>query len=733
MHASRTSSAETPVPGRAPVAAAKRYRAFISYSHSDSQWAGWLHRTLENYRLPRRLRGSYGEFGPLPDRLSPIFRDREDLASAGELGPGILSALADSDALIVVCSPEAARSSWVNEEILAFKRLAGNARIYSLIVSGEPNAGDRRECFPDALRFELDPHGNPGSRASNPVAADVRPGKDGKSLARLKLISGLLGLDLDSLRRREAQRRNRRMAAITGLALLVMLVTSLLAVQAMIERRAAERRQKQAENLVGYMLGDLNDKLAQVQRLDIMESVDDQAMRYFESLPTTDVTDEALLQRARALKKIGSVRIGQGRLAAALESYRAAFSIAARLASAKPDDIGRQLETAEIQAFIGTAHWYLGELDQAQRAFESAEQILLRAQPGAIDNQPLMFQLATLQNNFGHVLEARGRLAEATIQYQKMLLLTQRLVAMDPRKLEWQVHLGLSHNNLGKLALMRGDLPSARSAYLADNAIETRLAQNDPRNNEQQEKLAIIRATLGRTLALSGESDAGLAHLQEAVAIARRLVSVDPSNTSFQEDLGLYANQLARLQRLTGRPAEATASTRASVEIFSALVAKDPSNVAWQRELAEARLEQATQSWAARQTRVAQESADRAKAMLDPLLAGQPDDRATVLAVVATRLLLADLAVDPEAAQALRESALRLVGPSAGGGDPRLAALQVEALLGLGRKGEAQPRIAQLWSSGYRDPAFGALLAREHSEPGRDASAAKALSASAKQ
>ena len=64
--------------------------------------------------------------------------------------------------------------------------------------------------------------------------------------------------------------------------------------------------------VIGFMLGDLNDKLAQVQRLDILEAVYDQAMAYFQSLPTMDVTDEALAQRAEALQKIGSVRLDQG-------------------------------------------------------------------------------------------------------------------------------------------------------------------------------------------------------------------------------------------------------------------------------------------------------------------------------------------------------------------------------------------------------------------------------------
>ena len=41
-----------------------RYRAFISYSHSDERWAQWLHRALETYRLPRHLVGREAVFGP---------------------------------------------------------------------------------------------------------------------------------------------------------------------------------------------------------------------------------------------------------------------------------------------------------------------------------------------------------------------------------------------------------------------------------------------------------------------------------------------------------------------------------------------------------------------------------------------------------------------------------------------------------------------------------------------
>jgi len=120
-----------------------KYRGFISYSHSDGKVATRLHRWLEAYRVPRRLAGRETQFGPVPTRLHPIFRDREELPTSADLGSQIQAALAASATLIVVCSRRAATSRWVNEEILAFKRLGRSDRILCLIVDGEPNATDK--------------------------------------------------------------------------------------------------------------------------------------------------------------------------------------------------------------------------------------------------------------------------------------------------------------------------------------------------------------------------------------------------------------------------------------------------------------------------------------------------------------------------------------------------------------------------------------------------------------
>src|SRR5678809_538474 len=91
-----------------------RFRAFISYSHQDELWAQWLHKALESYRVPRKLVGQTTAAGVIPERLAPIFRDRDELPSATDLNRKVNEALGESANLIVVCSPRSAASRWVN-------------------------------------------------------------------------------------------------------------------------------------------------------------------------------------------------------------------------------------------------------------------------------------------------------------------------------------------------------------------------------------------------------------------------------------------------------------------------------------------------------------------------------------------------------------------------------------------------------------------------------------------
>lgn len=209
-----------------------KYWAFISYSHQDRDWAQWLHKAIETYRVPRRLVGRPSRNGPVPARLFPVFRDREELPGSADLGKTIDEALNQSRHLVVICSPRAAISRWVEQEIRRFKAMGREDRVLCLIVDGEPNASDMPdsgllECFPRAIRYRVESDQQLSPQRAEPIAADLRPHADGKTNAKLKLLAGLLDVNFDELKQRERRRRFWRNVQIAAATLAVLLAVSL--------------------------------------------------------------------------------------------------------------------------------------------------------------------------------------------------------------------------------------------------------------------------------------------------------------------------------------------------------------------------------------------------------------------------------------------------------------------------------------------------------------------------
>jgi hypothetical protein len=129
----------------------------------------------------------------LPARLFPIFRDQEELPVSADLNDNIHAALRSSRYLIVLCSPRAAASLWVNEEIRYFKSLGREDRVLSLIVDGEPNAGDKpegagQECFPSALRYQIGPDGHLLEVRTEPIADHYELALNAQNLFDYRLV-----------------------------------------------------------------------------------------------------------------------------------------------------------------------------------------------------------------------------------------------------------------------------------------------------------------------------------------------------------------------------------------------------------------------------------------------------------------------------------------------------------------------------------------------------------------
>jgi tetratricopeptide (TPR) repeat protein len=708
------------------TAADFRYRAFIAYSHQDEHWAAWLHKALETYRVPARLVGLDTAVGRIPRRLAPIFRDRCELPSASDLERTVAEALKQSANLIVICSPHAAKSRYVNEEIATFKRLGRADQILSVVVAGEPNASDLRgreaeECFPPALRFQFDADGVPTEQHTAPIAADARPGKDGKTNVKLKLIAGLLDVGFDALKQREHQRHLQRLVVTTALSLIGVLITTGLAVDALIARKnaevarqAAERRQKQAENLVEFMLGDLNDKLAQVQRLDILEATDNAAMKYFQSLPTNDVTDQVLALRAKALEKIGSIRTSQGQLPAALESYRAASALTRELARRAPADSARQVAYANSFNWIGNAYWYQGDLQLSMQNFQQAIELLEREAARRPGDAELAADLASARTNAGRVFEARGELSEAKTLYELVQQAFESLRTREPGNLRWQSELGYAYNNLGKVALEQGQLLQAIAAYRADQRIKAALAAQDPKNYDARQDLLVSDAILGRTLALCGASDVSIHYTREAVNLAKELVAFDSTQAFWQEDLGYYSQLLGGMLRQSGHLDEASRLDGDAVRILDKLVATDNTNIRWQRELGLAHVESARLELARHDYAAAERDLASAGSTIESARVTTSHDVNLIVLAADADIVAGRLATMRREATAARDdwiNARDVVRPVAqASADPSVLVTYASASLLLDDMETARPLVQRLADMGYRTADFNALV-----------------------
>ncbi len=692
-----------------------RYRAFISYSHEDEARARWLHKALETWRPPRHLIGKQTDVGVVPGSLAPVFRDRDELASSANLNQQVHQALEQSACLVVICSPAAARSRWVNEEIRAFQRLGRSDRVFCLIVDGEPGtanaqSGNDTECFVPALHHSSPIGPCAATSHGEPIAADLRPGGDGKRLALLKLVSGMLGLGLDELRMREHQRRVRRLSLITALAVLTMLVTTTLAIVALMARDSAQIQQSQAEGLVSFMLNDLGSKLQDTNRLDTLQAVNNRAMAYYKSLPSRDVNESVLAGRAAALQRIGSVRVNQGHLGQALESFNAAEQITAALLAQQPAQPGRMADEAENLLWIGKTFWYQGELDQALTPFRKASALLKHAGEYADARSETASKLAQTQTNIGRILERRGDLVGAEPEYRAVLETYRQLHERYPDNNVWYSELGFAYNNLGKLVWQRGQLASSVAYYQVDLDIKLHLANRDPGKRQWQWDLALTRAMLGNALLGTGDLDTAETEYRQAARAGGEIVAFDPDNMTNVDMYAIYTMLLGQALRIQGNLPQAASHLDKARGLLTDLATRYPDNVVFREDLTRALLESARLEIAQGHRDQAMRFTTTAEAMARELLG---DNSADIKATLLLAQTLLERAPDPgasdspqSASQGLTE-ARSLVEPLArSSNNPDILALWARILSMRGENGAADQVTARLHAMGYRNPDF---------------------------
>jgi tetratricopeptide (TPR) repeat protein len=553
--------------------------AFLSYSSHDRASAMWLHRALETYKVPRRLVGRPTPAGPpAPRRFRPVFRDRAELAANDDLSARIASVLAQSAYLIVICSRDAAKSRWVDEEILRFRALHGGSRILAVIAEDLPEDAPQ-DCFPAALRQRLDATGNP--QPYEPIAADPRPSGDGRRMARLKLLAAMLGVGLDELVRRDSQRRHRQMVGITAASVAGLVVAGALATAALIARNEAQRQRAHAEGLIEFMLTDLRKKLEPSGRLDAMDGVGREALDYYAAQDPVHVDAQSLARRARALRLMGEIRVQRGDLGDALKNFEQASAATEELLARSPDDGQIIFNHAQNVFWVGEIAHQRGDRATAEGQFTHYR--ALAEQLSGIDpsNDDWQAEVAYADSALGVLYLEEGRAADAVAMFERSLAVAEGLARHRPDDSNVQLEVGQGHAWLADALEKQGRLGATRAHRETELVIYRAVLAKDGTVRQAKFSTIVALQRLGSLAMLAGDRQGALTDFSESAERAEALLSSERDNMDLTAAVAFVHVDRGEALLALGRVAAARAAQQRADELLAVALGHDAAVALW--------------------------------------------------------------------------------------------------------------------------------------------------------
>lgn len=577
-----------------------RYAAFISYSSVDRAMGERVQKALESFVVPASLRGQDFGRGPVPKRIAPIFRDRSDADASADLGATLSAALKASDALIVLCSPAAARSKWVSEEIREFKRSGRWNRIYPAIIDGLPSRFDAqsnpRGAFPPAL-FECwqELVLLPDSADPEPLAPDARLEGDGLPYTVLKLVSALTSIPLTTLTQRQAEteRRERNTARWIAGAMALLAVGALGGGWA--SWLSSVEARTRLENAVEMAARRVDDAASFHDRYgvpsDVIHELLTGAQKDFDEL-TQDAPATPMLglQRARLTRLFAQLYEAGGDNAQHLMmAQRALFDIKTvpteRVLDAPNTWLAtlpssRSVETERVLGLtaLGQALAAQGDVSGARIATESA----MRAAKILVSTHgdtPARMLLANAYADLAQLDYEAGSL-ETSLQEQRE---ASKVLTSGPSAAEVAIPLAKLQSDQAEILLELAQHPLALAQQKM--AIETLEKNRQPTPNFQRAMAVMIARRGDMRLAAERDLTGARADYLSARSHFSQLLAQDPARTDIKRDFSLAYERAGDAWLQANEINTAAEAFNACLTLRRELVAHDPTNSEWRRDL----------------------------------------------------------------------------------------------------------------------------------------------------
>jgi len=296
------------------------------------------------------------------------------------------------------------------------------------------------------------------------------------------------------------------------------------------ERRAVESRAA-AEDLLRFMLGDLQERLEPLGKLALLEPVAEKARAYYEGVDPASLVPEERLRYARSLAWIGAILTARGRDEASRTPLVRAEEIAAALLG--DPRFGREARLVACVAARKLA-MHAGQYRRVEPAREAARRARALVEP----------------------LRAEA--------------------AADPGVLAELVDVLYVSGMAATLA----DEPEEAFAFHAEarRLVEEALARGGERRM-LEERLCISLYGEAHALWFLGRAAEALALEERDIVIAERILAEHPDNAGARRNLALSLRFLATCLDQVGRFDEVEAAARRGLTILEALSAADPDDL----------------------------------------------------------------------------------------------------------------------------------------------------------
>jgi len=352
-------------------------------------------------------------------------------------------------------------------------------------------------------------------------------------------------------------------AAVVSLALIGGTITALYGLTEAREGRSqaesaltlAEQRRMEAEDLIQFMLGDFAEQLRPIGRLDLLDSIGGEALRYLTAQGAVDDPRSAL-SRARALRTLGEVQNRRQQFDEAADT----LTRAAELLKPWHDNAHADLDELHFEA--GQIAFWRGAVTYRQRDWESTETHWLDYMHHARlfaeltdDERHGQTEKAYAYNNLGTLAEARNRLEEAHGYFQQTVGILRELT--DENDVDSLIYLA---NALSWSARVESALGLAVEAWQSNvEALELLAAAREiaPEHARRRGLEINFRFILARDARHLELDEHAITHLRTALALAEDDVANEPGQPRRQANLARIAFMLATMKDVGSQEAAA--------------------------------------------------------------------------------------------------------------------------------------------------------------------------------